>query len=400
MARVKKVKEESAEVEQSPRDSAIGAVNAALRYRASAKEDDVLLSTPRWCIPTGITLLDNSIGGGMLEGKLCRFHGDEGTSKSTLAFTAMLQAMDRGAYCVYADLESSFDKVRVEQLAAVLGIKPRWDLFIPIEALHLDDLFKSIFVVLNDLHPTTDQYSKRPEFTEPLVIFIDTISVCPTKGEYEAVRALRPSRKKAKVGVGAKAGPGGKEKKTEGMMSRARYIKQAMRQMSMTLPKHGAALVVIEQSIAQIQQRGRPGGKTTSGGKGIPYQSSQSFMMSPRSLISIDRITVGRNVGFTTEKTRFRKPRAKFIVPYYFERGFNDAESMVLYLLGQGLITKHAPEKRGMPESYSIALEDQVFRFTRPELQEGQLPVEAVKLLRTVVAANLDGLWMAPVEEE
>lgn len=67
-------------------------------------------------IATGITSLDNFIGGGTKRGTFTVLYGGQSVGKSTLVLQAIAKAQKEDRICCYIDLEHTFDKDRAISL--------------------------------------------------------------------------------------------------------------------------------------------------------------------------------------------------------------------------------------------------------------------------------------------
>ena len=65
---------------------------------------------------TGISEIDNAIGGGFPHGKVSVCWGDTGTAKTTLMYYVMAEAQKEDKIVVFFDLENSFNVERAEQI--------------------------------------------------------------------------------------------------------------------------------------------------------------------------------------------------------------------------------------------------------------------------------------------
>lgn len=308
-------------------DDVVDVINSSFSYKAAikAKEQTEALSHSRWTVPFDLFLVDTLIGGGLSEGKILRLYGDPGAGKTTLMYWMLLSAMDRGAICVFFDPEVSFDHDRLAVLAKTRGIKIDPGRLLIAYPDHIDDLFKQAYQFMGGYHPVPKSYSSRPTFKEPLVLFVDTISNVPTKGEYDHMAAMRDHKK---------------HKKVEGMMGRARILRLEMRRVRKQLGLYGAAMVLNEQSMASFNMFGPS--KTTSGGDAFKFGSDTSIVVGASSAFQDEETneTVGQIVRIRSEKARKAKPKGTVEIPLYYDTGFDEIESLYLFLENHGLLPR------------------------------------------------------------
>lgn len=360
------------------RNEAIQAVNEDYKYLTAVTVDEIeeAYSHPRWCLPTGITLLDGALGGGFYEGKIARWFGAPAGGKTSCLLWSVARAMSVGALCVYFDPELAFDAGRLQAFCEAQKAPWRPELLTVVYPDHLEDMFNQLHYMLGHFHPVPKTMTKfhRPEFKQPIVVAMDTVSHCPTQYEYDLARMAKGEISKVEGG---------------GMSSRARSIKMAMRQLRKPLAVHGAALLVTEQEIASLAKFGPQ--TTTSGGGGLPYSCDQSFKVrggSPFQDPDTGR-EVGQIVTFSFEKTRFGSPRAKVEVPLYYERGFDNMESLYNFSVTNGLFQK---------DGNRYVLKDEAtgedFKFFGKNWREALSVDPWPEKIEELVKKNIDQIWV------
>jgi RecA/RadA recombinase len=87
-------------------------INTALKLEANPLRigSDPYFTIER--VPTGSLVLDRIIGGGFARGRHYELYGDENAGKSTILYTAMVLAQQRGEICAMIDPEHSFENDR------------------------------------------------------------------------------------------------------------------------------------------------------------------------------------------------------------------------------------------------------------------------------------------------
>lgn len=352
------------------KEAAIKAVNESFKYRMAVPDDEDPIAKPRWVISTGLPQLDDALGGGMFEGRWMKYYGPFGCGKTTLLYHLLLQMMKYKGICICVDPENSMDQDRMKHMAKIQNIEWIPELIVPVEPNHIEDLFEALYFNLQDFHPVPESYTKRPEFKEPLGIFVDTLTACPTKDEYEK------TKKK-------------KKKKGAGMQARARRVHEHMRKIGKLLGLHGATLVGVEQSIEKIGAY--VPSITTSGGHGTSFKSSQLFQVRPSTAIVRDERAVGRWIRIRTEKIRHTSPQSTVMIPLYYATGFNPLEGLCNLLVDAGKLRKYGGK-------YTFLLPDgskSDLAFTEDELLKHQLSEEATQKILSDYGMIKDVLWKA-----
>lgn len=356
------------------RDEVIEVINDGFNYNAAMSLDDPTdaYSYSRWVVPTGITLVDAGIGGGMMEGKVTRLYGPAGCGKTTFMYWSLAGAMAAGCTCVYFDPELTFDGTRARVLAASRGISWDDDRLTLLYPDTVEDLFAQIHQVMAQYNPVPKSYNKRPTLSTKLAIFIDTISNCPTQYEFDCTRKVKGEIKNVEGG---------------GMSSRARLIRMEVRKLRKPLALHGGSIMITEQEIANLRQYGPS--VTTSGGQGLPYMADHSLRVTASTAFQDDSTNreVGHVVKFKADKTRFGAPKFVAEVPLYYSNGFDDLESMFNFLVTGGLIKKSGNR---------LVLSDgsDEVKFFKKNWRETVADTKWVEFVEETVMANLDKLWI------
>lgn len=257
-------------------------------------------------IPTGWTLLDFNMGGGLPVGRLVEIYGAESTGKSTLVLHAMKNCQDLGGTVVVFDPESTFYK----EIAEKLGINMGEVLFVS-PKIPLEDLF-TVFVKMIEL-----VRQEKPD--GPVLIVWDTLAATPTKKEIE-------------------------EQDDSGRMTpqyRAQVIRKGLRSIVYKLAEANVCLVVINQ----VYDRPTMGGivvAETPGGRGVKFHSSVRVHLKNLGMIkeTQDSPPVGIHVMARVEKNKLGAPRREFTTRLIYGEGFSDEYSLFDYSVESGLIEK------------------------------------------------------------
>lgn len=274
-----------------------GAEGSAVHLASEGLASDVVL----W-VPTGSTMLDLLLRGGVPVGRIIEIYGREGVGKTTLVAHIIANVQRLGGVARLIDSEASFYMERAKRIgvnATGFGLEV-------LKVPHMEAGFELIYKLV-------------PQFTEdfpgiPSVIVWDTIAAAPTKAEYEAILQ-------------------GKAKYAAGMADKARELRRQMRVLSNWLVEYNVALVMINQVSEGMAKGGMPAADKSSGGLAIKFHSSARIEMK-RGMEDPD---YGQLVEARRKKNKLDGPETKdWKVKFYIgANGINDRLSMLRYLLDE-----------------------------------------------------------------
>jgi protein RecA len=256
-------------------------------------------------IPSGLTLLDRSLGGGMPLGRISElFSEQESEGKTTLALQFAVQTQKAGGVYVHLEAENSLDRPR----AARLGINLETAIiFGPPTA---EDAFLFIDKII-----TTIDGDKELQGC-PVFIVWDTIAATPTKAEKDG-------------------DPFG-----NGMAERSRIFSQALRRYCNDFFRYKVHLCLVNQSITNIGNKNPYGPQfTTPCGKAVKFYSTlrvktkrAGYIGESRNLEAGDkRLGILSNV--VAVKNKLALPFQYSDLHLYGETGYDDVMSMANYFL-------------------------------------------------------------------
>lgn len=280
--------------------------NKAFKSSVICTGVDPLDSEVKAWIPTGWTLLDIGIGGGLPVGRLVEIYGAESTGKSTLALQAMLSCQKLGGTVVLFDPETSFYK----EIAQKLGIDMEEVLVIS-PSVPLEDLFQ-VFARMIDLVK-----EEKPE--QPVLIVWDTLAATPTKKELE-------------------------EQEDSGRMTpqyRAQVIRKGLRSIVYKLASSNVCFLILNQ----VYDKPVMGGiviAETPGGRGVKFHASVRIYLKSFGYIkeNQDSEPIGINVRARIEKNKLGPPRREFTSRLHYGQGFCDEYSIFDYAVNKKIIDK------------------------------------------------------------
>lgn len=284
------------------------AVNRELKREAvHLASDPFLPSEVTSFFPTGWTLLDAAIGGGIPAGRVIELYGEESSGKSTLCYQLVRSIQQQGGVAIYLDVENTFPK----DLAKSMGVD--LDKMILVQESILLDGKHNIFDYLLRFIDLV----KKEDSEAPILFIWDTLAMTATEGELK------------------------EDEGQTGPLYRAKTIRDGLRKVLAALAKANAALVVVNHVHEVVSDRARWGGKllTTSGGMAVKYASSVRIMLRSGAYIyDEDKRALGAEITAKVEKSKLCMPRGVVKSRLYFGLGYDDRWSVYDYLKDKGVI--------------------------------------------------------------
>lgn len=256
-------------------------------------------------IPSGLTMLDQSLGGGLPLGRISElFSEQESEGKTTLALQFAAQTQKAGGVYVHLEAESSLDRPRASRMGVNLETAI---IFGPPTA---EDAFLFIDTLINKVSEDKDLQGC------PIFIVWDTIAASPTKAEKDG------------------------DPFSNGMAERSRIFSQALRRYCNEFFKYKVHLCLVNQSITNIDNKNPYAPKyTTPCGKAVKFYSSirlktkrAGYIGEARSMESGDK-RLGILANVTAVKNKLALPFQGSDLYLYGETGYDDVMSMASFFL-------------------------------------------------------------------
>lgn len=273
-------------------------------------------------ISTGVEVLDHYVlgGGGLPIGRMSEWFGDEGSGKTTLAYSTVASAQQDGAVVAWVDGEFAYDPKRAE----VFGVDN--DALLIMQPEHLEQLFNQLRTLLAMHDPKTGK----------LLIVWDSIAAMTTT-----------------AGLGKDAG----ERKVGDVPL---LMSEELKKVVPMLSKHRAHLMAINQVRANIGVM--YGDKTTTpGGKAPKFYASQRVqLLGGKAVKNAKNEHIAKVVTYLAVKNRLNFPFRKAKVRLDFQTGYNNIWSTIWHAKIMKLIKCRAegfagPSREGL-EVYLEAL--------------------------------------------
>ena len=262
-------------------------------------------------VSTGSIVVDYLLEiGGFPVGRLSEVFGEEGSGKTTLILSTILQCIKEGRPVLFLDYEATLNDAVMEKM----GIDPVVLFDYRIMPLTMEDGWRII-----------KRFCERPEHKGGL-IFVDSLAAMPTQVELEE---------------------GLDSKERVGLI--ARVMSRSLRTMTKILAEAGVGLVFVNQERASIDLR-LGGGKTTPGGKALRFYASTRTQLSLKGRITQDlvndltgtkeKLVTGLKVGANVVKNKFGGSYRRGIFIIRMNGGIDNIHSAVTIGESAGLVKK------------------------------------------------------------
>lgn len=292
-------------------------VNREFNLEVAVPGKSSIRSVVKGWIPTDSTVMNLLFGRpetgdlGVALGRIIEIFGDFSHGKSTILQIIMNAFQAAGGLTNLLDSESGWDEHR----AVKMGHNPERHLSIEVDTV--EDGF-NVINKLNEKYISTFG-ANRDYNVVPILYGWDTIAASPTAGEKKG------------------------DEYESGMMFKARKIRQELRRLAIELPKNNATLVFINQTIEG------PKKKTTPGGGGIKFWSSQRFEI--RRVGSLHNFedkkkTAGIISNLKNVKNKLSPPFRNADIPLMFDKGFSPERELLNYHLDNTSIVNVAGARK------------------------------------------------------
>lgn len=283
-------------------------------------EDGSPSEVTHW-VSTGATALDyimsNRRDGGGPAGKMIEINGAEATGKTLLALSMCASAQKNGGMCLYMDYEGTFNA----EFAKTIGLDGNKN-FIYSQPQTLEEGFATIFSTIKAL----DAAEKAGREPFPVVVMVfDSIAGAPCGAD---ILTENPDPT-ATVGL------------------KPRILSKNITTLLRATGRKKVLLVFLNQLRANINA-GYGGDKWIApGGKAVPYAASIRLRVTTLGKLKVKDDVVGLRTLVETKKCRFGPPFRKCEFDIYFNRGIDDAGSILDILSDSKGIVKSAGGTKG-----------------------------------------------------
>lgn len=222
-----------------PLGSISKAVNKSIGAQVLIPGGEANLSTIHTWVPTPLTLLNLFLYGGIPMGRFWEVFGEPSHGKTALVTALMIAIQRVGGVSIYLDAEGTWDEKR----ALSMGHNP---------ARHMHLQADTVELGVRTIDETLDKFRNVHNLQLPLLFVWDTLAASQMDAEKDM--------KEAKTGEEKR-----KARFKEGMASKPRVVREALRRFSLEFPRQQAAGVFVNQTIADFDPYG-PGFDTPGGG--------------------------------------------------------------------------------------------------------------------------------------
>lgn len=272
-------------------------------------------------VKSGSTLLDycmsNRRNGGYPISKIVEITGHSATGKSLLAIAAAANAQKDGGLGIMLDYEGSFGT----EFAKVIGLDVENN-FVYSQPNSLEDGFSMIFETLRSLSEA-EKAGREPY--KSVVIIFDSIAGAPLAQDL----------------VSENVSP------TDSIGLKARIISKNITTLRAAAGRKNVILIFLNQLKANIGAMGHGEKFVSPGGKAIPYFSSIRLQVNAIAKLKVKDEVVGIKTLVDVKKSRFGPPHRKCEFDLFFNRGIDDAGSILDYLSEARGIVKTSGGSKG-----------------------------------------------------
>lgn len=245
----------------------------------------------RGFVPTGSTLLDLLLKGGIPQGRLTEIYGTHSIGKSTFVAGLIREVQKAGGFAMVCDTESSMDRATVERVGAKYN-DIAWQ-----ESYILEDAFSTIREFIHGYEEVTAEMDEKP----PCLIVWDTVAASPSKAESED---------------------------QAGMADKARQISLELRRTTQMIAESGVALVFVNQVRDKIGGYGHQ--EDVPGGRAIKFHATLRINIKRASPFQIEG---GQRIRFVVEKMKYGSPGREATVHLLHDSGLDEYASLLDWLL-------------------------------------------------------------------
>jgi RecA/RadA recombinase len=291
-------------------DLPLAAISKAVNKACGAEvllpgEADNLSTIHTW-VPTTVTLVNLLLYGGIPMGRFWEVFGESHEGKTALATLLMIAVQRAGGISVYLDAEGTWDKQR----ALSMGHNNGRHLY-----MQADTVEKGVQAIDETLNNIRNVHN----LTCPLLFVWDTIAASQVESEKALASAKTAEERK-------------KGRFSEGMSSKPRIIREALRRFSLEFPRQQAGLVFCNQTIADFDRFG-PGWDTPGGGALKFWSTYRIHIYRSGSWKPDNKTDCGILSTLKMIKCKVGRPLLKIELPLTYDHGWDEHYANLQYLI-------------------------------------------------------------------
>lgn len=254
---------------------------------------------PRQVLPrfsTGSVNIDWALGGGIPQGRIIEFYGQESSAKTSIALGVVASVQQVGLRAAFVDAEQSFDP----DWARLLGVDPDAVPFIQPDCG--EEALDAVEIMV------------RSEAVQ--LIVVDSVAALVPKAEVEGEMGL------SHMGL------------------QARLMSQACRKLTPLCARHNCTVLFINQLREKIGVMfGSP--ETTTGGKALKFYASIRCDLRAAEAIKRGEEQIGFWINFKVPKNKTAPPKRKVKVPFLYSMGIDAAREVLELAVDAKLVEKN-----------------------------------------------------------
>lgn len=249
-------------------------------------------------------------------GRIIGISGPEASGKTTLGVALLTQTQRMGGVARLIETEHAFDPSYSKKLG--LNI----DELLISQPDYLEQALDMILIDIEKFKEAREEYVSETgeEWTIPMTILFDSIAGSPAKAEWEA----------------------GSFETNQALGLHARQLSKFFRKIANIVSKENICLICTNQQKTDTKIT-YGDSSAEIGGKALKFHASIRMKISRREFIynnQTEKIAIGIRSTIKTVKNKVMPPYKEVIIPIYFNKGINYAESMLDLLIESNMLKK------------------------------------------------------------
>lgn len=299
---------------------------ANLLNQYSAEKEDTF-------IPTGLSTIDDLIGGGICPGSMYALWGVQGSGKSTVALQIAKSFCKRGDRVMWIDVEKALNKNQQESF----GVRGY------VEDGTLIHVFANTYEEADAL---TSAVAEDTEMNIKLVVIDSESMLLPKIGADQSVADNQPGQK-------------------------ARQCSLWLTKIKAAFFKKSISCIVLSHARANISMTANPYAPTEkiAGGYALKHIPDCILQVQPGQKFGDKESPTGQIVHLTTDKNKFAKPFQKVDFKLFFGTGIKKSVELIDKAIERGIITQSGSFFK-LPNGETIRGTEALYNISSEQLKE------------------------------
>lgn len=267
-------------------------------------------------VPTSSFMLNLLLGGGIPQGRVIEVFGDPSHGKSTLIEHMMIGFQRFPGLSILLDAEAGWDRDRAVRMGHSTG-----------RSIHLlCDTVETAFATIHSTIKRLRMPGTRFPVSVPIGIFYDTLAASQTESEKDGDRFKG------------------------GMIDKARKVREALRTLSLVLPKTNCSLIIVNQVIECPGKMGGPSRKTTPAGSSVKFWASMRLSVFSSQRMDYPEENTGIITNVRTVKNKLDAPNREIQLPIRYRDGVDNLYEVLNYVIDNSKFANMSSGRVSMPD--------------------------------------------------